>query len=57
MKVVKVKGGNDIEPLGSCICEVQLSTVGIANPECVCMCDMAQGDEESKLDLKFVQVP
>ncbi|MCD6517290.1 MAG: hypothetical protein J7L72_07730 [Candidatus Aminicenantes bacterium] len=57
MKVVKVKGGNDIEPLGSCICEVQLSTVGIANPECVCMCDHQVGDEEIKMEEKYVLVP
>jgi len=57
MKVVKIKGKSDIEPLGVCMCDATLAEVASADPECVCMCDMAQCDDESKLDLKYVQAP
>jgi len=57
MKVVKISGGNGVVPL-ACSCDTFISDYAYDHcGECVCMCDMAQGDEESKLDLKFVQVP
>ncbi len=57
MKVVKIKGKSGIEPLGVCMCDATLAEVASADPECVCMCDMAQCNDESKLDLKYVQAP
>jgi hypothetical protein len=57
MKVVKISGGNGVVPL-ACSCDTFFLDYAEEHcGECVCMCDPQAGDEESKLESKFVLVP